>query len=127
FSVFLTSALHAHDPGLSTATFRLAPDKLEAVLVFSIIDAGDIIELDKDRDGETSKKELADGAAEMQKKAAEALEVSLDGRSVAAAQARCRFDESQNATVYLSFPATTFTNLVIRSKWLELLQPGHRQ
>src|SRR6185369_9291363 len=54
-------------------------------------------------------------------------EVGFDDQAVQATDARCRFDESDNATVYLSFPAKSFSKLVVRSKWLALLQPGHRQ
>src|SRR5207247_3987988 len=55
------------------------------------------------------------------------LEVQVDDQPVQATDARCRFDESDNASVYLSFPAKPFARLTIRSKWLALLQPGHRQ
>src|SRR5438094_6151828 len=96
--------LQAHDPGLSTATVRLEGDKLEAVLVFSVVDAGEIVDLDKNRDGQISKEELAEAAVELQKMAPQALEVGFDDQAVQATDARCRFDESDNATVYLSFP-----------------------
>ena len=119
--------LLAHDPGLSTATVRLTADKLEAVLVFSVVDAGEIVDLDKNRDGEISKAELAEAAIELQKMAFGALEVKFDDQEVKAADARARFDESDNASVYLSFPAKSFSKLVVRSKWLAMLQPGHRQ
>src|SRR2546421_11637585 len=59
-------ALHAHDPGLSTATLQLESNKLEAVLGFSVADAGEIVELDKDRDGQISKAELAKAVTELQ-------------------------------------------------------------
>jgi hydrogenase/urease accessory protein HupE len=51
----VTFAAHAHDPGLSTATFQLEPDKVEAVLVLSPADAGTILNLDKIRNGQNSK------------------------------------------------------------------------
>jgi hydrogenase/urease accessory protein HupE len=125
--LFVIGTIQAHDPGLSTATFRLGPDKVEAVLVFSVMDAGQIVELDKDFNGQISKDELAEGAKEMQKEAEHALEIRFDDQLVTATDARCRFDESDNASVYLSFPAKPFKKLVVRSKWLALLAPGHRQ
>jgi len=124
---FWVANVHAHDPGLSTATVRLAENKLEAVLVFSVVDANQIVELDKNSDGQFSKDELADGAKEMQNLAAQALDVSFDDQQVTATDARCRFDESNNGSVYLSFPSKPFKKLVVRSKWLALLPPGHRQ
>src|SRR3954470_23258751 len=74
----LPIALQAHDPGLSTAMLRLEPAKLEAVLVFSVRDVAEMVDLDKNRDGQISKAELADGAAELQKMAPQALEVTFD-------------------------------------------------
>jgi hydrogenase/urease accessory protein HupE len=125
--VALTQMVQAHEPGLSTATVNLGPDKLEAVLVLSIRDLAPLVDLDKDRNGELSKEELAEGAAELQKTAGQALEVKLDGEPSRAAEARCRFDGNDNASVYLSFPVRSFSNLVVRSTWLKSLPPGHRQ
>src|SRR5712691_9680521 len=74
----------AHDPGLSTATMQLDTNKLEAVLVFSLLDAAQIVEMDKDHNGQISKTELAGAAAQFQQIAAQSLEVFLDNRSVKA-------------------------------------------
>src|SRR5439155_25348835 len=123
----MAGTVYAHDPGLSTASVRLEADKLEAVLVFSVVDAGQLVELDKNRDGQISKDELTAATAELQKMAPQALEVKFDEQPVQTTDARCRFDESDNASVYLSFPARPFAKLTIRSKWLALLQQGHRQ
>jgi hydrogenase/urease accessory protein HupE len=117
----------AHDPGLSTATITLHENKLQAVLGFSIVDAAQIVELDKDADGRLSKAELDEGAAELTRLAPQALDVKFDGQAVAATNASCQFDGSDNASITLVFPSRAFTNLVIRSKWLAMLQPGHRQ
>jgi hydrogenase/urease accessory protein HupE len=117
----------AHDPGLSSATVLLDTNKLEAVLVFALLDAAQIVEIDKDANGQITKEELAQATAELQTMAKDALEVSLDAKPVTASVARCHFDGNDNATIYVSFGAGPFTNLVIRSKWLAMLQPGHRQ
>src|SRR6266704_1373417 len=122
-----TPFARAHDPGLSTATMQLETNKLQAVLVFSLLDAAQIVEMDKDHDGQISKTELAGAAAQFQQIAAQSLEVSLDNQPIQAEEARCRFDESDNVSIHLTFPVITFSNLVVRSKWLTLLQPGHRQ
>src|SRR6266568_1986241 len=123
----LPCLVQAHDPGLSTATMQLGADKLEAVLVFSVIDVGGLAGLEPARNGPASKAALARAAAELQQKARDALEVWFDDKLAKASEARCRFDENGNATVYLSFPARSFSTLTIRSKWLALLPPGHRQ
>jgi hypothetical protein len=127
FAAFWSWASLAHDPGLSTATLRLDTNKLEAVLVFSIVDAKELVDLDKNQDGKISKEELEQGAAELQTMAPQSLEVSFDGKMVNPTEYRCHFDQSDNATVYLSYPTGTFSNLVVRSKWLALFQPGHKE
>ncbi len=59
--------------------------------------------------------------------APDALEVKFDGQAVKATEARADFDEVDNATVTLSFPARSFSKLTVRVAWLARLQPGHRQ
>src|SRR5436190_1979558 len=117
----------AHDPGLSSATAELDTNRLQAVLVFALLDTAQIVDLDKDGNGQITKEELAQGAAELQNIANTALEVRFDGQVATATEVRCHFDGNDNATIYLGFPAKPFTNLVVRSKWLAMLQPGHRQ
>jgi hydrogenase/urease accessory protein HupE len=130
FAVFLLGAMApvwAHDPGLSTATIRLGTNHIEATLGFSIVDAGDIVELDRNHDGSITKEELTEAAVELKEIAPGSLDVTFDGTAAKATNAVCSFDENNNATVELIIPARTFSVLVVRSKWLALLQPGHRQ
>src|SRR5206468_3075970 len=74
----LPCLVQAHDPGLSTATMQLGADKLEAVLVYSVIDVGGLAGLEPVRNGPASKEALARAAAELQQKARDALEVRFD-------------------------------------------------
>ena len=106
---------------------RLETNRLEAVLGFSIVDAGEIVEIDKNRDGKISKEEMAEAEAGFKERAGEALEVIFDESTVKATNGACQFDENNNVSIYLSFPARSFSKLVLRSKWLALMQPGHRQ
>jgi len=117
----------AHDPGLSTATVRLTQNQIEVTLGFSIIDTAEIVEIDKDRDAHISKGELADAVNELQKMGTNALDLKLDGQSISPANVKCTFDPSDNASVTITFPAARLSKLELRSKWLALLQPGHRQ
>jgi hydrogenase/urease accessory protein HupE len=123
----LSRSAQAHDPGLSTATVRLTQDNIEVTLGFSIIDTAEIVEIDKDRDAHISEKELADAVLELQKMRTNALDVKLDGHSIAPARVKCTFDPSDNASIAITFPAPQFTKLELRSKWLARLQPSHRQ
>jgi hydrogenase/urease accessory protein HupE len=117
----------AHDPGLSTATLQLKPDKLEAVLLFSPADAEQIITSDQKRAGLVAKDDLSAALAELRKQAAGALEVRFDGVTAKAAETRCEVDEIQNVGVYVNFPAKPVSRLDVRLKWLGVLPPGHRQ
>ena len=120
-------AARAHDPGLSSATFRLSLDKLDALLVFSLLDIKEINDPDLNQDGKISAEELAASARELEKTARQALDVTMGTNDAVAVEARCRFDTNNNATVFLSYPVTNLTSLVIRSKLLAMLPPGHRQ
>jgi hydrogenase/urease accessory protein HupE len=117
----------AHDPGLSTATVRLTDKQIEVTMGYSIIDAAEIVEIDRDRDAHISKEELADAAIELQNMGTNALEVKVDGRPIAPSGVKCSFDPSDNTSVRIIFSVPQFSKLEIRSKWLALLQPGHRQ
>jgi len=127
FLILLAFPVHAHDPGLSTATVRLTEIKIEVTLGFSIIDIAEIVTIDKDRDAHISKQELADATIELQKLGTNALDVKLDGQSIAPASVKCNFDPSDNASVTITFSARNFSKLELRSKWLALLPPAHRQ
>lgn len=118
---------HAHTPGLSTAAVSIHPDRLEATLVFSTADAGTLVELDRNQDGQMAKAELAAAATALQEMGAQALQVKCDDRWVKPSSVRCTFDASNNATVFLSFPTGEFSQLLVTSAWLARMPPGHRQ
>jgi hydrogenase/urease accessory protein HupE len=121
------NSLHAHDPGLSTAIVHLTQNYIEITLGFSIVDTAELVVIDKDRDAHISKKELEDASLELQKMGTNALDVKLDGRSIMPAGVKCTFDPSDNASVTITFNTSQYSKLELRSKWLALLQPGHRQ
>jgi len=121
-----TAPTWAHDPGLSTATIQLKSKTLTAELVFSIVDASQIVHSQEKSDRQTPTEDSI-AKADLERMAAQALEVSFDDQLAAATEVRCTFDESRNANVYLTYPAKPFLKLVVRSKWLSLLPPGHRQ
>lgn len=106
---------------------RLTPDKIEVTLGFSIIDTAEIVEIDKDRNAQISKQEFADATVELQKMGTNAVELKLDGQAVVPGNVKCNFDPSDNASVTITFTAPRYSKMELRSKWLALLQPGHRQ
>jgi len=123
----VAASAQAHDPGLSTATVRLQTNRMEVALGFSLTDAAELVEIDRDHDGKASREELELAAVELKKLAPEALEVAFNEKSVQPTEIRSHFDDNENANVDLVFPAPPFTQLLIRSKWLALFPPGHRQ
>jgi hydrogenase/urease accessory protein HupE len=117
----------AHDPGLSAATVRLDTNRLEVALGFSVTDAAELVEIDRDHDGKASKEELELAAVELQQLGSNAMEVAFNDQAVQPREIRSHFDDNDNVYVDLVFPAQPFNKLLIRSKWLALFQPGHRQ
>ena len=117
----------AHDPGLSTASVRLRPGGLEAVVTLSLKDAGTLVNLDADHDGRLAADEISAGERLLGAIGHGALAVTLNDRVATAQNVRCEIDGNSNATVRLEVPASHFTTLHIRSPWLAQLPPGHRQ
>src|ERR1051325_7034280 len=117
----------AHDPGLSSATLRLHADELEGQLIFSVTDVSTMLDLTTDAKGNVSAEQREAAALKLETLAPGALEVSFDGERAKAAVAQCSFDGSNNASIFLSFPARLCTNLVVRSKWMGVMPEGHRQ
>jgi hydrogenase/urease accessory protein HupE len=117
----------AHDPGLSTATLQLRSDKLEATILLSGADAALISEQGKNGTGQMSRANSSAWTREIEHKADRSLEVTFDGQTAKPAEIRCHVDQLQNVSVNLNFAAPPFSKLFVRSKWLAVLPPGHRQ
>lgn len=123
----LTLAARAHDPGLSTATLRIEPCQIDAVVVLSAADAGTILNLDKIRHGWSARDGLVFASTSLQAASPGPLQVQLNDQTVEATGLRCAFDNANNVTVSFSFPKSSAGKLWVRSPWLALLPPGHRQ
>ena len=117
----------AHDPGLSTIHVRLQSERIDIALGLSLKDAGELIELDRNHDGRTTRDELAAGEAALAAKAADALEIVLDRQPASMAAVTCRFDSQGNASLVSEVTARVAGTFQLRSHWLALLPSGHRQ
>jgi hydrogenase/urease accessory protein HupE len=118
----------AHDPGLSSATVRLFPDKLEANLTFALRDADELAGLDADKDGTISEDEFAASGQRLGRIVAGAFEVRFDDALTNATEIRCQYDENNNnADVFLVVPGKKFTKLTLRSRMIEGFRLDHRQ
>jgi hydrogenase/urease accessory protein HupE len=121
-------AVFAHDPGLSSATVRLFPDKLEAQLTFALRDADELARLDSNNDGTVSAEEFTASEERLGKLVATAFEVRFDDSLTNATEIRCQFDENNNnADVFLVVPGKKFSRLAIRSKMIAGFRLDHRQ
>jgi hydrogenase/urease accessory protein HupE len=127
FASALTRAI-AHDPGLSSATVRLFPDKLEAQLTFALMDADELAGLDSNNDGQVSEAEFIVAEKRLGQLVADAFEVRFDDSHSKAAEIRCQFDDTNNnADVFLVVPGKRFSRLTIRSKMIAGFRLDHRQ
>lgn len=117
----------AHDPGLSSATMRLFPDKLEAILTFALKDADELAGLDTNNDGQVSAEEYAAAQERLGNTVAEAFEVRFDDTLAKATDVRCQLDQNNNVDVYLSIPGKKFSKLAVRSKMIAGFRLDHRQ
>lgn len=117
----------AHDPGLSRALVRVNATNVEVIATLGLADVGNLIELERDRNGAISRNALAQAAATIQREADKAFDLKLDGQSIQATHARCSFNDTDTLTIQLDFPMREFSRLEIRSAWLIRLPPGHRQ
>jgi hypothetical protein len=123
----LAAAALAHDPGLSSATVRLHPDKLEAILTFALKDADELAGLDTNNDGQVSAEEYAAAQERLGKTVADTFEVRFDGTLARATDIRCQLDQNNNVDVYLSIPGREFSKLAVRSKMIAGFRLDHRQ
>jgi len=117
----------AHDPGLSTATVQLRPEGIDIALVLSVKDAGELVKLDQHHDGQTTPSKHAAGEAALLAKAGEALEIRIDGQPAVLTKATCSFDAQNNASLHFKVAGQPQGKFELRSRWLAILPPGHRQ
>ena len=117
----------AHDPGLSTLTVRPGPDGFDLCLILSLKDAAGVGGSDRVDGALTARARRGDLEAALTRSAAGALEVRLDDAPVPARVAGCRIDDSGNVTVQFTVSGLPAGRLWVRSRWLALLPPGHRQ
>ncbi|HXJ73285.1 MAG TPA: HupE/UreJ family protein [Candidatus Dormibacteraeota bacterium] len=123
----LTTTAFAHDPGLSTAIIRVQRDGLQVGLILSTRDAAALVEAVQGSSSAGISRRLP-GVEQLRQLAAGAMEIRLDDRPAAIAVVGCQIDETNaNVTFTLRVEGQEFTRIRVRSQWLALLPPGHRQ
>ncbi len=119
--------VQAHDPGLSTATLKIANERLNAQLTFAPADVQPLLPMDVDQNGQVTPAEFAVTRARLRELAWDALEVRLDGQRVPATDVIVQLDDHDNLQIQLNFPFRVATHLTVRSTFLGDLPLGHRQ
>ena len=123
----LTTTAFAHDPGLSTAIIRVQRDGLQVGLILSTRDAAALVEAVQGSSSAGISRRLP-GVEQLRQLAAGAMEIRLDDRLAAIAVVGCQTDETNaNLTFTVRVEGREFTRIRVRSQWLALLPPGHRQ
>ena len=89
----MRTVAQAHDPGLSSATVTIQPERIQVELIFSKVDAAILLKSFANNDEMPDAKQLAAG---LEKFAADSLELELDGQIVSAKSVRSGADEFEN-------------------------------
>lgn len=115
----------AHDPGLSTANLRVRPEGIDITLILSVKDAAQLVNLDQN--GLNPILQGPAGEAALAARSGGALEIRVNDQPASVTLAKCNFDDANNASLNFQASAQPQGKLQIRSRWLALLPPGHRQ
>src|SRR5215813_13502826 len=123
----LAASAFAHDPGLSTAIIWVQRDGLEVGLILSTRDAASLVEASQGASTAGIPRRLP-WTEHLQRLATNAMEIRLDDRAAAVAAVGCQIDATNaSVTFSLRVEGQDFTRIRVRSQWLALLPPGHRQ
>lgn len=130
FCFLLVLPIFGHDPGLSSADFKLEQNQLSAQLALNYVDIAALVPVDQNADQVISPAELAAAQPQLEALAKAALEISSDGKIIAPQTVLVRIakaeDGRENAFFSLSFPALPSNSLSIRFALLDKLPRGHR-
>jgi hydrogenase/urease accessory protein HupE len=117
----------AHDPGLSTATLKVFPDRLEAEVIFARGDVETLVLLDANHDGQLSPEELNRARPQLESLLHSALSVLADGTALGVSESSYRLDDLNNFHITGIFPAQAAKVVAVASPLLKTLPRGHRQ
>ena len=117
----------AHEPGLSSATFKVMTNGIDATLTFAVADIEGVLPMDNDLDGKISKLEFAYARTRLAILASEALALSLNGSNLIPTEPNLLLDEKNNVDMEIFFPCAPAGVLRIQSKILSGMPSAHRQ
>src|SRR5687767_12983054 len=102
----------AHEPGLSTADFRLGHDSLELVLTFAVGDMDNMFLLDNDGDGKVSQLEFSYGKNRLAGLGEQAAIVMVDRQPLKGSEPSLRMDDLNNVEFIIRYPGGIGSNFV---------------
>jgi hydrogenase/urease accessory protein HupE len=117
----------AHDPGLSTATLKVFPDRLEAEVIFARGDVEALVPLDVNHDGEVSPEELDRARPQLEPLVHSALSVLADGAALGVSGSSFRLDDLNNFHITGIFRTQDAKVVAVESPLLKTLPRGLRQ
>jgi hydrogenase/urease accessory protein HupE len=121
------AAAHAHEPGLSSADFRVAHEGTELVLTFAVDDMDNMFLLDNDGNGKVSQLEFGYGKAKLAPLANEAADITIDGVTLKGTEPALRMDDLNNIEFIIRYPERMGSNFVYRCAIFSKLPGAHRQ
>jgi hydrogenase/urease accessory protein HupE len=127
--VFLQSAFSAiaHNPGLSALDLRLTRGGVEATIAWYYSDIERLEPIDANRDGAVSPAEFVSALPRLEKLAARALEIVVDGQIAVAGPPEVEMDENKTIFFKLHYATRPKLKWRARSALLAEMPAGHRQ
>ena len=123
----IAASLFAHEPGLSTASIRLAPDAARAQLTLAWRDAAVLTPLDTNDDGDLDETEITAAQSALDALAVQAVELRADSTAVTPFHTRAWVDETNNVQLELEFPLRSPRQVTLHSPFIDRLPANHRQ
>ena len=118
----------AHPPGLSSADLTIKPEGVDAKITFAVQDIEAFVPMDKDQDAEVTEAEMDAATSNIARFVSNEIIILSDGKAIpATARNIVKFDQQNNATIELQYPAKPLTSVGIQSKLLAKLPPDHKQ
>lgn len=124
--VFLSLTSWAHDPGLSGALGKLSAGRLELTVSFAIRDAGQLVPLDANNDGQVTPEEFAHGRDRLATIIIDHCEIKFDGALTKPETIACQQDDAKNVSAKMNFTVPPAKELELKFPIIQSLPLGHR-
>lgn len=117
----------AHDPGLSTASVKIFPDRLDAEVIFARADIEALAPPDANHDGKVGSEQWERARPGLEPLVREALVARVNGAAISITEPRFQLDENNNFHIAGIFRVHGAKALTVESPLITRLPRGHRQ